>query len=181
MAGGPPEAPRGALAVDPLPGLAARDPGRAPFGWARRTFQGRALAIFVLAVALVRVLALRAMGSKTGLRLFRENYDADRLPPVAPEERDVMASFSRCFACGRCDVGEAERIRASGGAYPGLMQVVLASSRSMPDHDAAARALAFVPDDVLRDKEAICPAGVPFRSVARFVRRNAAVHLPVVG
>jgi hypothetical protein len=61
------------------------------------------------------------------------------------------------------------------------MQVVLASSRSMPDHDAAARAFAFVPDDVLREKEATCPAGVPFLRIARFVRRNAAVRLPVVG
>ncbi len=145
-----------------------------PFEWARRTFQGRALAIFVLAVALVRVFALRAMGAKTGLRLFRENYDADRLPPVLPDERAEMAAFSRCFACGRCDVGEADRIRRSAGAYPGLMQIVLASSRSMPDHDAAARALQHVPEEVLRQKEAICPAAVPFRSLARFVRRNHA-------
>ncbi len=208
MAGGPPESPLGAPAADPLPGLsdaglapsglapsglatsglapsglAATDPGpaTAPYGWARRTFQGRALAIFVLAIALVRVLALRAMNAKTGLRLFRENYDADRLPPVDADEREAMTAFSRCFACGRCDVGESARIRASGGAYPGLMQVVLASSRSMPDHDAAARALSFVPDDVLREKEAICPAGVPFLRLARFVRRNAAVRLPVVG
>lgn len=180
MAGGPPEAPHGALAVDPLPGLTTAEPGKPPYGWARRTFQGRALAIFVLAIALVRVLLLRAMNARTGLPLFRENYDADRLPPVDADEREAMTSFSRCFACGRCDVGEASRIRASGGAYPGLMQVVLASSRSMPDHDAAARAFAFVPDEVLREKEAICPAGVPFLRVARFVRRNAAVRLPVV-
>jgi hypothetical protein len=128
-------------------------------------------------VALVRVLLLRAMNAKTGLKLFRENYDADRLPPVEPDERDAMSTFSGCFACGRCDVGEAGRIAASRGAYPGLMQVVLASTRSMPDHDAAARALAFVPDDVLREKEAICPANVPFVRLARFVRRNAAVQM----
>jgi len=145
-----------------------------PWGWARRTFQGRALAAFVLAVALVRVLALRAMGAKTGLKLFRENYDADRLPPVLPDERAEMAAFSGCFACGRCDVGEADRMRASHGAYPGLMQIVLASSRSMPDHDAAARALDHIPANVLRDKEAICPAGVPFTKLAKFVRRNHA-------
>lgn len=168
--------PRAALAktdVDPLPAL---DPSssKPPFEWARRTFQGRALAAFVLAVALVRVLALRAMGAKTGLKLFRENYDADRLPPILPDERARMAAFSRCFACGRCDVGEAERMRASNGAYPGLMQIVLASSRSMPDHDAAARALEHVPEAVLHDKELICPASVPFTQLAKFVRRNNA-------
>jgi hypothetical protein len=170
-----PPMPRAALAktdVDPV----ALDvsPSKPPFEWARRTFQGRALAVFVLAVALVRVLFLRAMGAKTGLKLFRENYDADRLPPVLPDERTRMAAFSRCFACGRCDVGESERMRASGGAYPGLMQIVLASSRSMPDHDAAARALDHVPDEVLKEKEAICPASVPFTQLAKFVRRNHA-------
>ncbi len=156
--------------------LARSEPAAPPWGWARRTFQGRALAVFVLAVALVRVLVLRAMGTKTGLRLFRENYDADRLPPVDADERAAMGAFSGCIACGRCDVGEAERMRASRGAYPGLMQIVLASSRSMPDHDAAARALSFVPEEVLREKEAICPAGVPFVRLSAFVRRNAAVR-----
>src|SRR5687768_11072136 len=134
-----------AATLEPPPSRAPEAEAPAPYGFARRTFQGRALAAFVLAIALVRVLALRFMGAKTGLTLFRDNYAADRLPPVDPEERKVMAAFSRCIACGLCDVGEAERMRASRGAYPGLMQVVLASSRSMPDHDAAERALAFVP------------------------------------
>ncbi|MBK6516854.1 MAG: hypothetical protein IPM79_21530 [Polyangiaceae bacterium] len=136
---------------------------------------GRALAAIVLAVALVRVLILRAFGRVTGLRLFRENYDPDRLPPVDREERAAMPAFSGCFACGRCDVGEGERVRASRGAYPGLMRVVLASSRSMPDYDAAERALAFVPDEVLAAKEPGCPADVPFRALARFVRSKAAM------
>lgn len=176
----PPVSPAGNTLPSEPPGrsaLVTAEPAPAPWGWARRTFQGRALAIFVLAVALVRVLVLRAMGSKTGLKLFRENYDDDRLPPVDADERAAMRAFSGCFACGRCDVGEAERIRASRGAYPGLMQLVLASSRSMPDHDAAARALAFVPEEVLREKEALCPAGVPFVRLSAFVRRNADVRV----
>jgi succinate dehydrogenase/fumarate reductase-like Fe-S protein len=137
-------------------------------------FSGRVLAAVILAWSLVRVLVLRAFGVKTGLPLFHENYDADRLPPVDAAERAAMARFSRCIACGRCDVGEGDRIARSNGAYPGLMAIVLASSRSMPDHDAAARALAFVPDAVLREKEAICPTGVPFVELARFVRSKAA-------
>lgn len=135
---------------------------------------GRALAAIVLAVALVRVLLLRAFGVLTGLPLFRKNYGPDRLPPVTPPERAAMPTFSGCFACGRCDVGEGERVRASRGAYPGLMRFVLATSRSMPDFDAAERALAFVPEETLRDKERICPAHVPFTALARFVREKAA-------
>ena len=118
-------------------------------------------------------------GRKTGIALFRENYDADRLPPVDIEERARIATFSRCFACGLCDVGEGERIARSRGAYPGLMSVVLASSRSMPDYDAAVLALDHVPEETLRQKEPLCPAGVPFVELARFVRKKAAATRPV--
>jgi succinate dehydrogenase/fumarate reductase-like Fe-S protein len=134
---------------------------------------GRALALAVLAWSLIKVTADRLFNVKTGLPLFRENYDADRLPAVDPAEREQMAEFSRCIACGRCDLGEADRIASARGAYPGLMAIVLASSRSMPDHDAAALALRHVPEEVLEQKEAICPTGVPFRALARFIRRKA--------
>ncbi|WP_437581097.1 hypothetical protein [Sorangium sp. So ce887] len=134
---------------------------------------GRALALAVLAWSLLKVVVRRLFDGPSGLALFRENYDADGLPPLSPAERAALPGFSRCIACGRCDLGEAERIAASRGAYPGLMTVVLASSRSMPDFDAAALALAHVPEEVLAEKEQICPTGVPFRELARFVRSNA--------
>lgn len=134
---------------------------------------GRALALALLARSLLKVILDRAFGAKTGIALFHENYDADRLPAVDAAERAEIVRFSRCIACGRCDVGEAERIARSGGAYPGLMRVVLASSRSMPDFDAAALALEHVPDEVLAAKEDACPTGVPFVSLARFVRNKA--------
>jgi hypothetical protein len=136
---------------------------------------GRALALAVLARSLLEVTLAKLFGTRSGIALFHENYDADRLPPVTADERAEIPRFSRCIACGRCDVGEAERMAASGGAYPGLMAIVLASSRSMPDHDAAALALDHVPDEVLQAKEAICPTGVPFVALARFVRAKAAL------
>jgi hypothetical protein len=134
---------------------------------------GRALAVIVLALGLIRVLWARVSGAVTGLRLFHTNYGPDRLMALTPEERTEAPTFSRCFACGRCDLGEGERIREGRGAYPGLMRLVLASSRSMPDFDAAARGFAFVPEDVLRDKRRICPADVPFDALARFVKAKA--------
>jgi succinate dehydrogenase/fumarate reductase-like Fe-S protein len=135
---------------------------------------GRALALTVLAWSLVKMTVQRLFGEKTGLALFHENYDADRLPPVDADERAKLAGFSRCIACGLCDVGEAPRIAASKGKYPGLMSIVLASSRSMPDFDAAKIALDVIPDEVLAEKEAICPTGVPFVELATFVRAKAA-------
>jgi hypothetical protein len=137
-------------------------------------FSGRALAVAVLAWSLLKVGVDRLFGKRTGLALFHANYDADRLPPLSPAEREALPRFSRCIACGRCDLGEADRIAASRGAYPGLMAVVLASSRSMPDFDAAVLALDHVPDEILAAKEAICPTGVPFLELARFVRAKAA-------
>ncbi len=141
---------------------------------------GRALALTVLAWSLVKMTVKRLFGETTGLVRFHENYDADRLPPVDADERAKLGSFSRCIACGLCDVGEASRIAASKGRYPGLMQLVLASSRSMPDFDAAKIALDHVPEEVLAAKEAICPTGVPFRELARFVRAKAALSSAIV-
>lgn len=143
---------------------------------------GRPLAVTLLAWSLVKTTWARMFGRKTGLALFRENYDGDRLAPVDAEDRLQIAAFSRCFACGLCDAGEAERRIASRGAYPGMMQVVLASSRSMPDFDAAALALEHVPEEVLREKERICPAQVPFLELAKLVRKKAAPRpFPVEG
>jgi hypothetical protein len=138
---------------------------------------GRALAVAVLGWSLLKVASARLFGKPSGLALFHDNYGPDRLPPLDPDEREKLPGFSRCIACGLCDVGEAERIGASKGAYPGLMAVVLASSRSMPDFDAAVLALDHVPDEVLARKESICPTGVPFRDLAAFVRAKAAAAL----
>jgi hypothetical protein len=135
---------------------------------------GRALAFLVLGVAMLRVVFHRMMGRKTGLPLFRENYDADRLPPLLPSERRAMERWSGCIACGRCDEGEGERIAKSNGAYPGLMALVLASSRSMPDHDAASIGFGFVPVEVLRAKRKTCPVEIPFEEISAFVSSTSA-------
>lgn len=136
---------------------------------------GRLKAIGLLALALLRTLVRRLFGrGREGIAMFRANYDADRLPPVRAEERQSLGRFGRCIACGLCDRGEGPRIAASGGAYRGIMALMLAGSRSMPDFQAAALALAHVPDDVLAEKEALCPTGVPMREVAGFIRTKAA-------
>jgi hypothetical protein len=134
----------------------------------------RLKAILLLALYLVKTVFRRLFThNKSGIAAFRANYDADGLPPVSLDEREEMPAFSRCIACGLCDRGEAQRIEASGGAYRGVMALVLAGSRSMPDYRAAAYSFSFVTDDVLAEKEKICPTGVPFRSIARFVRDKA--------
>ena len=131
-------------------------------------------ALLMLAVAFVIALLRTLVGRRGhGIADFRSNYDADGLPPVTEHERAVLPDFQRCIACGLCDRGEADRIARSGGAYRGTMALVLASSRSMPDYRAAAYSFSFVDDDVLAEKELICPTGVPFRKLASFVRAKA--------
>jgi len=96
-------------------------------------------------------------------------------------DRRGLPALSRCIACGRCDCGESERVAASRGAYPGLMQLTLASSRCMPDFDAGARAIAHVPAPVLASKTGRCPVGMPFSDLARFLQSKAQVAAGATG
>jgi hypothetical protein len=139
-----------------------------------RNVPGRIKAILLLGFTLLVTLVRRLFSRRgTGLPAFRENYDADGLPPLTAEERSKMPSFERCIACGLCDRGEAERIARSGGAYRGIMALMVAGSRSMPDFRAAAYSFSFVSEDVLAEKERSCPTRVPMRDIARFVRDKA--------
>jgi hypothetical protein len=92
-----------------------------------------------------------------------------------PDDRVRLPTFSRCIACGLCDVGEGARIAASQGVYAGVMDLMLASSRSVPDYDAALAAFEAVGDARLEELEARCPTAVPMREVAAFVRAKAAL------
>ncbi|HEV8244698.1 MAG TPA: hypothetical protein VGP93_02985 [Polyangiaceae bacterium] len=135
---------------------------------------GRLKALVLLAGALLATLLRRLLSrQEDGIKAFRSHYDGDGLPPVSPDERRMLYEFQRCIACGLCDRGEGERIARSGGAYRGPMALVLAGSRSMPDYRAAAYSFGFVSEAVLAQKETICPTGVPFRKIARFVRSKA--------
>jgi hypothetical protein len=135
---------------------------------------GRLYALFILAWALVRSLLAPLFGTRRGLADFRKSYAPDRLPPVSPEERRTLPTLEGCVACGLCDVGEGARMARSGGVYAGVMDLMLASSRSMPDYDAAARSFDAVGDARLAELEARCPVRVPMRKVAAFVRAKAA-------
>lgn len=133
----------------------------------------RLKAWLLLTLAMLQSLWRRLLGRAGGIAAFRRAYDADGLPPVTAEERAQFPSFSRCMACGICDRGESERISASGGAYRGVMPLMLSASRSMPDFRAAAYSLSFVTDEVLGAKERDCPTRVPMRRIAAFLRAKA--------
>jgi succinate dehydrogenase/fumarate reductase-like Fe-S protein len=135
---------------------------------------GRLHALLLLAWALVRSLLAPLFGTRRGLADFRRSYAPDRVPPISPEERTLMPAFSRCIACGLCDVGEGAAIVRSRGAYAGVMDLMLASSRNIPDFDVAAASFDAVGDERLAALEARCPTAVPMRRLAAFVRAKAA-------
>lgn len=138
------------------------------------SLSGRPLAAVLLGWSLLRVLIKRAFGRTVrGYAVFQQNYRSDGLNAVQAKDRQRLPRFGACIACGRCDLGEGGRIAQSGGQYPGLMQLVLASTRNMPDYDAARRGFDHVPTEVLRQKEPQCPADIPFVELASFVRRQA--------
>ena len=135
---------------------------------------GRLHAAVLLAWALLRSIFANLFGKRRGLPAFRRSYAADRLPPLSAEERRELPLLTGCVACGLCDVGEASRMVRSHGAYAGVMDLMLASSRNMPDFDAALRSFDAVGDERLEELEARCPAKVPMRRLAAFVRSKAA-------
>ena len=134
---------------------------------------GRLHALVLLAWALLRSLLAPLLGTRRGLADFRRSYAPDRLPPLTPDERRGLPALTGCIACGLCNVGEGDRIARSGGIYAGVMDLMLASSRNMPDFDVAARSFDAVGDDRLAELEARCPGRVPMRRLAAFVRAKA--------
>ena len=134
---------------------------------------GRIHALLILAWALLRSVLAPLLGTRRGLEAFRESYAKDRLPAVLPDERRFLPTLSGCIACGLCDDGEGARIAASGGRFAGVMDLMLASSRSMPDYDAAALSFQAIGDDRLAQLEGRCPARVPMRKLKLFVLSKA--------
>jgi hypothetical protein len=138
-------------------------------------------ALFTLAWALVRTLLGALFGLRRGLAAFRASYAADRLAPLDEGERRRVQRFGGCVACGLCDAGEGAAIVRSRGAYAGVMDLMLASSRNMPDFDAAARSFQAVGEARLAVLEARCPGRVPMREVASFVKAKAERMAPGAG
>jgi succinate dehydrogenase/fumarate reductase-like Fe-S protein len=134
---------------------------------------GRLHALLVLSWAFLVMLTKKVFaGGPQGIALFRANFEAERLSNLDATERAELPTFSRCIACGRCNVGDGPRIASSRGAYPGTMALMLASSRNLPDFPAANEALRWISDEDLALKETVCPTAVPMRRLAAFLRAH---------
>jgi hypothetical protein len=138
---------------------------------------GRLKALWLLGTSFF-VTLLRArlgLGRQRGLALFADNYTADALVPVTPDQRQVQRDAGGCIACGRCNVGDAPLIQKAGGRYPGLMTLVLAGARGTPDFKAASEAWAYLSAAELRTREALCPTQVPISRLKQYVVERSAL------
>jgi hypothetical protein len=143
----------------------------------------RLKALLVLGCALAVTLFKRLLLRRRGLAAFVSNYEADGLSSVTEQERAQLGRFGGCIACGLCDRDETRTLQARAGSYSGLMGVVLAASRSMPDYAAASLSVAHLTPAQLSAKEELCPTRVPIASIVDFIRAKAPaarVSLPVV-
>ena len=85
----------------------------------------------------------------------------------------VIASLSRCIACGICDAhfGGYENVARTAMRAPS--DVVLAHTRSLPDWDALAAPLAQLERGDLARIERLCPAQIPLSRVVEVAKRRA--------
>ncbi len=133
---------------------------------------GRLVALVLLAFGFLRALARRATPTRP-LSRFREQYQDDGILAVTAEEAIVLTSVGRCVACGKCDRGEATRIRESTQGYRGMMAFSLSGARSLPDYPAASHMIAGIGDEAFETAERACPVHVPLLALARLVRGHA--------
>lgn len=118
-------------------------------------------------------LAARAVLPARGLLRFKASYGPERLFELEREEQEVVASLSRCIACGICDAHFGSYDDVARTAMRAPSDVILAHTRSLPDWDALALPLAQLERGDLARIERLCPARIPLSRVVEVAKRRA--------
>ena len=118
---------------------------------------------------LIRRLFVRERGREK----FLAAYAADRLAPLSSDEREALSSFSRCIACGACDVAFDKYAEVPRADLRGPSELPLALSRSLPDHDALLPWLAALSRGDVAALSRACPVDVPFERLTAIARARA--------
>lgn len=106
-----------------------------------------------------------------GYRLFLENYAEEGLLPLSREDKDRLASYSRCVNCGLCDAVCPALIELPREKFPGPSYLVTTLTRSLPEMRVAD--LDFSRCESCRECERACPTRVPLQDAFQFIKFQA--------
>lgn len=105
-----------------------------------------------------------------GLDVFLENYREDRIPSMAPKEKDLLYDIARCVACRLCDSLCPALSHVHPGDFMGPSFYPACSSRLIPDYSYAQLDLELCVE--CSGCESICPRGVPIRDTFELMRKK---------
>ena len=95
--------------------------------------------------------------------------------PTTSEDRQALASLSRCVACGACDAAFDAYDEIVRSDLRGPSELPLAYGRSLEDLDATAGWLVHLEKADLAKLERACPVGVPFSRVVVTLKARAGI------
>jgi len=95
--------------------------------------------------------------------------------PARAEDREALASLSRCVACGACDAAFDAYAKVVRSELRGPSELPLAFGRSLEDLDATAGWLVHLEKGDLAKLERACPVGVPFSRVVVTLKARAGI------
>lgn len=109
--------------------------------------------------------------SGQGYRQFMQNYSPEGLLPLTREDKDRLASYSRCFNCGLCDAKCPALLRVPREKFPGPAYLVTTLTRTFPNFDASD--LDFSLCESCSECERVCPNQVPIKDAFDFLKTKS--------
>jgi Fe-S oxidoreductase len=108
-----------------------------------------------------------------GIQRFREQFDREGLIPLTERDRELHASWTRCTACGLCDLVCPDLLSPiAAGRFTGPRQLASGSLRHLADLKIArGSAEKLAACEGCGECESICPVEIPLRELAEFVAR----------
>ncbi len=105
-----------------------------------------------------------------GLAEFLENYRADQIPAMSPEDKSILHALGRCVSCRLCDSLCPALPHTNPAEFLGPAFYPAGASRLITDYRYAQLDLAACSD--CSGCESICPRDVPIRATFELMRKK---------
>lgn len=108
-----------------------------------------------------------------GIGRFRQHFDPEGLIPLTERDRELHASWTRCTACGLCDLVCPELLAPiPEGRFSGPRLLATGAIRHLPELSrSVASATKLAECEGCDACQAICPEEIPLRDLAEFIQR----------